>query len=104
MPVVKCLVRLSCSLATLVVGLEDCIWVLIASVPGLCILFTFKILSKDASLVMRKPAYYIYAQNKGTGQLTAKLISAFVVTTRIVLSVHSLFCLIPKFQASSHIQ
>ena len=63
-PVVKCLVRLSCSLATLVIGLEDWIWVLIASVPGLCILSTFKSLSKDASLVMRKPAYFIYAKTK----------------------------------------
>ena len=63
-PVGKCLVRLSCRFATLVIGLENWIWVLIASVPGLCILFAFKILSKDASLVMRKPAYYIYAKTK----------------------------------------
>ena len=90
-------------LVTLVIGFEGWIWVLIASVPGLCILFTFKILSKDASLVMRKPAYSI-CENKGTDQLTAKLISVVVVTTGIVLLVHSLFCLIPKFQASSHIQ
>ena len=41
---------------TLVIGFEGWIWVLIASVPGLCILFTFKFLSKDASLVMR-PRY-----------------------------------------------
>ena len=74
---------------TLVIGFEGWIWVLIASVPGLCILFTFKILSKDASLVMRKPAYCI-CENKGTDQLTAKLISVFVVTTQIVLLVHSL--------------
>ena len=98
-----CLVRLSCRLVTLVIGFKDWIWVLIASVPGLCILLTFKIFSKDASLVMRKPAFCI-CENKGTDQLTAKLVSAFVVTTRIVLLVHSLFCLIPKFQASSHIQ
>ena len=91
---------------TLVFGFEGWILVLIASVPGLCILFTFEILSKDASLVMRKPAYYI-CENKGTDQLTevtAKLISAFVDTTRKVRLVHTLFCLIPKFQASSHIQ
>ena len=55
----KCLVRLSCRFATLVIGFEDWILVLIASVPSLCILFTFKILSKDASLVMRKPAFCI---------------------------------------------
>ena len=68
--------------------------------------FTFEILSKDASLVMRKLEYYI-CENKGTDQLTevtAKLISVFVVTTREVLLVHSLFCLTTKIQASSHIQ
>ena len=90
-------------LVTLVIGFEGLIWVLIALVPGLCILFTFKILSKDASLVMRKQAYCI-CENKGTDQLTAKLLSVFVVTTQIRLLVHSLFYLIPKFQASSHIQ
>ena len=72
--------------AFLVIGIEDWIWVLIASVIGLCILFTFKFSNKDASLVMRKPAFCICG-NKGTDQLTAKLISAFVVTTRIVLLV-----------------
>ena len=95
--------RLSCRLATLVIGFEDWIWVLIASVPGLCILLIFKFFSKDASLVMRKPAFCILCKNKGTNQLTAKLISAFVATTRIVLLVNSLFCLVLKFQASSHI-
>ena len=40
-PVVSaCLVRLSCSLTTLVTGIEDWIWVLIASVPAWS-LYTF---------------------------------------------------------------
>ena len=54
----QCLVRLSCSLATLVIGFEDWICVLIASVPGLCILFNYNILSKDASRIMSKTDFY----------------------------------------------
>ena len=51
---------------------------------------------------MRKPAFCI-CENKDADQLrgvTAKLISAFVFTTRIV---QSLYFLNPKFQASSHL-
>ena len=46
---------------------------------------------------MGKPTICI-DENKGTDQVTAKLISAFVFATRIV---HFLFYLNPKFQASS---
>ena len=50
--------KVSFSLATSVFGFEDWIWVLIASSPGLCILFTYKILSKDASRIMSKTGFY----------------------------------------------
>ena len=49
---------------------------------------------------MRKPAFCI-CENKDSDQLTAKLISTFVFATLIV-HVHSLYFLDPKFQASSH--
>ena len=54
------------------------------------------------SRVMRKPAFSIYAKTKPqiSFTVTAKLISAFVFATKIVLS---LFFLNPKFQASSHL-
>ena len=55
------------------------------------------------SLVMRKPAFGM-CENKDADQIsfavTAKLISSFVFAIRIV---QSLFYLIPKFQASSHL-
>ena len=50
---------------------------------------------------MRKPDFCI-CQNKDADQLrgTAKLISAFVFAIQII---QSLYCLYPKFQASSHL-
>ena len=55
------------------------------------------------SRVVRKPAFCI-CENKDAdqlrGKLTTKLISAFIFTTRIVLSLYSLN---PKFQASIHL-
>ena len=53
------------------------------------------------SLVMRKPAFCIYAKRKTqiSCAVTAQLISAFVFTTWMVQSV---FYLDSKFQASSH--
>ena len=45
---------------------EGWIWVLIASVPGLCILFTFT--TDDMSRVVRKPAFCI-CENKDADQL-----------------------------------
>ena len=56
----------------------------------------------NMSLVMRKPAFCI-CENKDADQLRgnrAKLISAFVFATQIVLS---LLYVNPKFQASSHL-
>ena len=54
------------------------------------------------SLVVRKPAFCIYAKTKTqiSFAVTAKLISVFVFATRIVQSLYSLN---PKFQASSHL-
>ena len=51
---------------------------------------------------MRKPAFSIYAKTKTqiSFVVTAKLIGAFVFTTRIV---ESLYFLNKKFQASSHL-
>ena len=48
---------------------------------------------------MRKAGFCI-CENKDTDRVTAKLISAFVLATRIV---QSLYFLNPKFQASSHL-
>ena len=55
----------------------------------------------NMSLVMRKPAFCI-CENKDADQLRgyAKLISIFILATRIV---QSLYFLNPKFQASSHL-
>ena len=54
------------------------------------------------SLVLRKPAFCIYAKTKTqiSFAVTAKLISAFVFATRIV---QFLYFLNLKFQASSHL-
>ena len=73
----------------------------------LAIMYTDKMLHSAAyiyvmSLVMRKLAFRIYAKTKMqiSFALTAKLISAFLFTTRIV---QSLYFLNPKFQASSNL-
>ena len=64
-------------------------------------LFIRSLLNLYMSFVLRKPPFCICEKKTQISYaVTAKLISAFVFATQIV---QSLYCLNPKFQASSHL-